>query len=397
MSDREDRDQHANAEGAATPDRRPRRILALVSTTTVSGPGRQLVALAKELGRHGVEVRILLLSRPGTSTAFAEFAAANGIACTVVADRGPLDPRVIREVHRHVAAWQPDIVQTHSYKQTAILYVLRKLGLATPWVAMFEGETNINAKDRLYTRIEHAMLPAADRIVVMSRLQRDRFARHPEKVRIVYNSVPDMTDTTDAAPGPALLRRARGSGPRPLVGVVGRLSTEKGVDVFIDSMALLAQRGVALTAAIVGDGPERQPLEERVRRADLSDRIVFCGQIGNMRAVYAALDLLVIPSRSEGLPSVLLEAMQQDVPVISTRVGAMIEIAADNPDALDIVPPENPAALADAVARALGKLEAPRSREARARLVSEFSTAARCRRMCEVYHEALVSAGRNLA
>ena len=382
----------SDARGAAVP--MPRRIAAVIASAAVSGPGRQLVLLATDLVRRGVDFRILALHRPGEPMHFPDFIRAQGIACEVLPDHGPLDPRVVRVVGDALRAWQPDIVQTHSYKATAVVYALRRLGLAAPWVAFFEGETDKGLKDRLYTRVEAALLPAADRIVVMSRLQESRFGRHTDHVRIVYNAPPAMTDAGAHDTLPAVLQRRRGSGPHPLIGVVGRLSHEKGVDVFIDSLALLRSRGVAVTAVVIGEGDELQALTDRARQAGVSGDIAFVGQIASMRAVYAALDLLVIPSRSEGLPSVLLEAMQQDLPVVSTRVGAMIEIAAEHPEALDIVAPERPDALADGIAGALGRLAAPERARARARVVSELSSERRTRRMLEIYGEARVGRGR---
>ena len=385
---------------------RPRRVAALISTADISGPGRQLVALAVELARAGVEFTIVLLLRPGALQSFAEFARRHGIACHIVTDRGPFDRAAVRAVDAFIREWRPDVVQTHSYKQTAIMYLLRRMGVAgasgwpaamrtqeCAWVALFEGQTDKNAKDRIYTRIESAMLPAADRLVVMSQLQRRMFPRRPERVRVVHNSVPAAASGEITTGLPEILRRVRGGGPVPLIGVVGRLSREKGVDVFLDSMARLKSRGVRATGVIVGDGTERARLEAQAQTLGLAGDIVFAGRIEAMTAVYRALDLLVIPSRSEGLPSVLLEAMQQDLPVVSTRVGAMIEIAAEYPQALDIVAPENPVALAEGIAGALDRLAAPERAAARAAVVAAFSSERRGRQMLQVYSEAMAQRG----
>ena len=379
------------AGGGAMAGTAVRRVVALIGTSDVSGPGRQLVSLAGELIRSGVEFTILLLVRPSASQSFAEFARQHGVDCRVVLDRGPFDRAALAEVRCHLHRLAPDIVQTHGYKQTAMMFALRKLGLVGAWVAFFEGQTDKNLRDRLYTRLEYAMLPAADRLVVMSELQRQMFPRRPERVRVVYNAVPRMAAPATPATLPPVLQRRRGAGPVPLIGVVGRLSHEKGVDVFLDSLARLKARRVAARGVIIGDGPEQTNLEARATKFGLvsGHDVVFAGRIESIAAVYAALDLLVIPSRSEGLPSVLLEAMQQDLPVVSTRVGAMIEIGAEYPDALAIVPREDADALADGIAAVLRELAAPGGRAARASVVAAFSAERRGRRMLEIYREAL--------
>jgi glycosyltransferase involved in cell wall biosynthesis len=366
----------------------PHRVAAMISTLGLSGPGRQLVSLASELTKSGCDFKILLLNRGKKSVEqFASFARDHGINCELLRDRSPVDVQLLGEVRQFVASWRPDIMQSHGYKASSIMFVLKCLGVRCPWVGFFEGQTDLNLKDRLYHRLDLLMLRAADRVVVMSDLQRSMFPRHARYVEVVHNAVPHMIGGNATRQLPPILQRKRGAGAAPLVGVVGRLSREKGIDVFIESMARLKSRGVRATAVIIGPkmGEYGSQLEVQVRTLGLSDRIVFTGNLDDMPAVYAALDLLVIPSRSEGLPSTLLEAMQADLPIVSTRVGAIIEITKAFPEALKIVPVENPDLLANGIVEALAELDSSVQAAARARVVGEFSSAKRGRRMLELY------------
>lgn len=377
----------------ALPSGKGLRIAAFVAASEVSGPGRQLLALACELKRRGIEMIILTLTRAGASDAFARLAREQGIECRHLVDRGPVDPELVREVRAFIAEWRPDIVQTHSYKPTSIIYLLRKLGVRPAWIGFHEGATDKGFRDRLYTRLDFRMLRAADRVVVMSQLQREIFPARFDRVRVVHNAVPELAPAGDASLVPQVLRRRRGAGPLPLVGAIGRLSREKGVDVFLDALALLKSRGTPVKGIIVGEGALETELKELALRLGLGDSVEFLGRIDAMREVYEALDLMVIPSRSEGLPSVLLEALPTGLPVVSTRVGAMIEIAAEEPCSMRIVLPERPDLLADAITAELAAAREPDAIAARARVSAAYSIGRRADHMMQLYDEALRAGG----
>ncbi len=371
----------------------PRRIAAIIAANEVTGPGRQLVTLAVELAAQGVAISILLLSRPGAPSTFAAFANANGIECRVMTDRSPFDPRLLREIRAFVASWQPDVIETHGYKPTSLMFALRALGVGCPWVGFFEGQTDKGFKDRFYHLLDLHMLRAADRVVVMSDLQRAMFPARASNVRVIDNAVPRLSHAADLETLHPVLRRRRGSGAVPLIGAIGRLSREKGVDVLLDALAILKAQGIAAHAAIIGGGPLESDLKLRAWRLGLDAEVTFTGPMDMVRDVYDALDLMVIPSRSEGLPSVLLEALPADLPVVSTRVGAMIGIAAEEPDSMRIVPTESPGMLSEAMAEAIGDLASPAAAAARARVAAIYSIERRGGLMLDVFRQAIAARG----
>jgi glycosyltransferase involved in cell wall biosynthesis len=109
---------------------------------------------------------------------------------------------------------------------------------------------------------------------------------------------------------------------------VGRLSPEKAQSGLIDAFATLAARHPGWRLVLVGDGPDRQALEQQVERSGLGDRVEFVGRLPE-RATLVAIarsDLLVLPSFMEGLPVVLMEAMALGVPVVSSNVAGIPEL-----------------------------------------------------------------------
>lgn len=364
----------------------PRRVAAIIPSRDISGPGRQLVAQARALMARGIDVLLIVPLRPGTEPRFAQFAARNGVPCQVVPDRGALDLALVRQVRDLLREWKPDLVQTHAYKATGIMYLLRSFGSTLPWIGFFHGTTDLGLKDRMFHNLDMRMLRSADRIVVMSGRQAEQFKSVAARTQVIHNAVLEA-ETAITNPG----RTASKAAPHhtPVIGVIGRLSREKGVDILLKSLATLAARKVPFKAEIVGDGPERAGLQADVDARGLAEQIRFHGHIEDIASVYARLDLVVIPSRSEGLPNVLLEAMRHDIPVVATDVGAIGDILAAVPGSFRMVPSENAEALATAIATALAELDAPEAAIARARVAERFSLSGRVDRLLSLYSDVL--------
>ena len=361
------------------------RVAAIIDATTVSGPGRQLAALAGALGARQVVPRVITFQRAGRARPpLAAHLERAGIDVLVLPDDGPADLRLVHRLRAALDEWGPDVVQTHGYRPTALAYMLRRTGSAWPWAAFFHGSTAENLKVRLYNWLDRRLLPMADALVVMSERDRARFARLGHRVRVIHNAALSHESEQDDRAAAAVL--APLSGARPLVAVIGRLSPEKGVDVFLHAAALLAARGAAFTGVVVGDGPERARLESLRAALGLDERVRFVGALASAQGVYRHVDLVAIPSRSEGLPNVLLEAVRADVPVVSTAVGAVPEVLGDTP-AGRVVPPENPAALAAAMEHVLTHGRAEAARAARREITERFSLARRVAEHLRLYDE----------
>ena len=135
---------------------------------------------------------------------------------------------------------------------------------------------------------------------------------------------------------------------------LGRLSAEKGLDVAIAALASIAARFPAARLVIAGDGPERAALESQVKRLNLTRAIEFKGWVSPKRvtALIDAATAIVLPSRSEGLPSVAVEAALRARPVVATRVGGIPEIVVHDQTGL-LVDADDASALAQTIAQLL--------------------------------------------
>jgi glycosyltransferase involved in cell wall biosynthesis len=191
-------------------------------------------------------------------------------------------------------------------------------------------------------RAVQRMFQGADQVVVLG--QRDYqlatalLASDPKRVTILSNCVPD--------PGP---RPEPGSKP-PLILFLGRLSARKGVPELLTALAHPAMQALEWSAVLAGDGP----LEEYAAQAaemGLSGRVRMPGWLGqdDVRKLCAGADILVLPSRAEGLAMAVIEGLANGIAVVTTRVGAHEEVITDGLNGL-FVPVGDPDALALAIA-----------------------------------------------
>ncbi|WP_138733972.1 glycosyltransferase [Modestobacter excelsi] len=154
--------------------------------------------------------------------------------------------------------------------------------------------------------------------------------------RVVRNGVPRPGPSQPVATPPGRL----------VVGGVGRLDVQKGFDVLVRAVAALPDVHLVL----VGDGPERQALDELVADLGVRDRVMMTGWSAEVSALMGSFDVLAVPSRWEGLPLVVLEAMLAGVPVVATPVGGIPDAVRHERTGL-LVPVDDPAALTTALER----------------------------------------------
>ncbi len=261
------------------------------------------------------------------------------------------------------------VLNAHNFKAQVFAWLAaRHLGL--PLLLTQHGFTPRSRKQRLYTRVALAIAGSrtVTRVVCVSRaLARLHEAKGiaVERLRVIPNGLPPLRDPLCPCPPEAK------SAPR--IGFIGRLSSEKGPDLFLDAVIPLCQAHPTLQAVMLGDGPEAPRLRERLAAAGLGERVNLPGYQTDSQAWLHQLSVLVLSSRTEGTPLILLEAMRAGVPIVAFAVGGVPDMLEHERSAL-LVPPGNTSQLAAGISRLLETpaLAQSLAREARQRQAQDF-------------------------
>jgi glycosyltransferase involved in cell wall biosynthesis len=178
-----------------------------------------------------------------------------------------------------------------------------------------------------------------------------------------------------------------------LVVSAGRLSPEKGHSYLIEAVAELVKHKIDAIFAFCGDGVCRDDLIAFAERKGVAGICRFLGFRHDLKDIFHAMDLLVLPSLTEGLPCVILEAFACGRPVVATAVGGVPEVVRDGANGI-LVPPRRPDLLAEAILRCLRNPEESRRMGLRGReiVTEEFNVEKQNRRLEAIYDEVLAEA-----
>lgn len=363
----------------------PLTVVHLCVPASVGGLESVVVGLSRGLAERGHDVTVVAVV-PEEAAADAVFGPLRGSAVKRVAVEVPRRAYAheMRSVSRILDDVRPDVLHTHGYRADLLHGArARRKGVAT--VSTLHGSSRMGGLSRVFEFVQGHALSRFDGVVAVSRPLIDLLADRgvpPERIHHIRNAwVPPV-----APLGRRDARRALGlpEDDARVIGWVGRLYPVKGPDVFLRSLPGILD--AEQLACVVGDGPERPALEALAVDLGIQEHLRWAGSVPEASRLFSAFDLLVLSSRSEGAPMVLIEAMGQGVPVVATGVGGIPELVDGETEGW-LAPPEAPELLADAIRACIGdRREAlARAERAAARVRRELGTAAWIRRHEEAY------------
>ena len=321
-------------------------VVHLTDSPFFGGPERQMLGLCRTLPKS-VRTTIVCFRDHGSSAPFLEQLRSAGINGRMIGHANPHFLRMITDVAEELDREHADLLVCHGYKADVIgWFAARRVGV--PVISVSRGWTAHTAKVRAYEALDRRMLGRMDAVVCVSAGQAVKVARagiRQERLRVIHNSIDPLRFRSRDAAARAILEGLFATPPQVIVVAIGRLSPEKGFDQLVEAARLMVGTASRVGIVLIGDGPDRPMLEQRVRKLGLQSTIAFAGFRSDVDELLPAADILAQSSHTEGLPNVVLEACAAGIPVVATDVGGTSEIIDDGVNGF-LIPPANPPALA---------------------------------------------------
>jgi glycosyltransferase involved in cell wall biosynthesis len=358
------------------------RILHVNTERTWRGGEQQNLWLATGLRDLGEESEVV--AQPGSP--LAERARAKGLAVHEVRMRGEWDPGAMRALRRLYRDRAPDIVHAHT-SHAHTLAGLAVKGLTRPLLAV-SRRVDFSIYRNFLRLSRWKYLHLGHRYIAISRAVRDVLVKDgipAERIEVVPSGV-DVERLEGAKRKD--LRAELGLAPgTPLVGDIAAFGWHKAQEFLVRATPLLLEKVPGAVVLFIGDGDCREKVEAEAREAGLLGGAVrFLGWRDDVPEVMHSLDCFVMCSVLEGLCTSALDAQAAGIPVVASAVGGLVEAVADGETGL-LVPPRDPRALADAVARVLLDRDAARKmgEAGRVRVRRTYSVQAMVRGTRDVY------------
>jgi glycosyltransferase involved in cell wall biosynthesis len=318
------------------------RIMHLDTGTGFRGGQRQLLLLARGLRQQADEQVVVCPEDSGLEGR----ARAEGLRVFTLPTYDPGHAHGILQLRQQLQLEPVEILHAHDGRGQTIAW-LASLGMPVRRVASRRVTflpSSLHRHRLVYGRPCHGIIAISEfikQLLLKSGVPEAKIAVIPDGVEVPAE-LPE-----GAARGRARAQWGFGEGEF-VVGHVGAFTPEKGQDVAVAAVLLLAERLPQVRLLLVGDGPLLRVLKVQGQVRGVQGRVRLLGELENLADFFAGLDLFIMPSRAEGLGSSALEAMAHDLPVVASRVGGLPEITEEGKTGW-LVPPDSPEALADAI------------------------------------------------
>jgi len=328
------------------------KILHIISSGGMYGAEAVILNMSRVLneGAHHSTLGVFA-NTSNSNLQLHENAAKEGIESSLISCKGQIDWNVVANIRALSARTGADVVHAHGYKADIYVYfALRRLGI--PLVSTCHTWYDNDLMVSLYGTADRFVLRKYARIVAVSSEVKERLLKagvRDAKIRLVQNGI-DLRPFDAASPS---LRGDARSERMLIVGLVGRLSKEKGIDIFLRAAARVLANFPNTRFVVVGDGPDKDALQALSDELNIHDSVSLLGRRDDMPSVYASLDVMVSSSRQEGLPIAVLEGMASGLPLVATAVGEVPSVVLDGRTGV-LLPAEDVGLLARGIESLLG-------------------------------------------
>lgn len=329
------------------------KIAYILTPITFGGAERVSFNFLRNIDRKRFDIHPILLTRPWEREPYFSTElpgmgfAYDTVPVAIKANRDPL--RVLRVAWRLYSILKQggfDLVHTHGYfADICGLPPARLLGINS--LSTCHGYIANDFKMKIYNMIDKYFLRLCHTVIAVSEDIKNELIRSKLKstrIEVISNAVEPKFDENELKIRRYEKRRILNiKEEEHVVGYLGRLSVEKGLVYLIDAALDLRNTSTPIKMLIVGEGPEREALDQRIRNKGLEKIVIFAGFQQDTENWLSAMDIFVLPSLTEGTPMALLEAMAVGIPVIATAVGGVPKVLTDGINGMIVQPGDSKA------------------------------------------------------
>ena len=363
------------------------RVMQLISSGGYYGAENMLLNLCASQEKSDCRNSLVLFYNVHVpNVEFYELARRRGVSVRMIHCQGRADWRAVRQIREYIHEDEVEVLHTHGYKADIYGYLAARRE-SKPVVATCHNWAGGTKALDIYNRLDRWVLKRFNAIAAVSPLVREQLINSgisDRRIKVIDNGI-----DVEAFARPRMLNQSR-MATEKVIGVVARLDLQKGFEYLFIAVHDLCRNVKGLTVVISGEGPDRPAIERMIERYGLQNNVVLAGQQSDMPAVYAAMDIFVLPSLNEGLPMTVLEAMAAGKPIVATSVGAVPNVISEGESGL-LVKPKDAVGLRHAIARLLDDSELGRRMGARAQewVGRQYTSAAMALEYREMYEQVL--------
>jgi glycosyltransferase involved in cell wall biosynthesis len=329
------------------------KILYIITSLGLGGAEKLLLYYLKNLDRSKYSITVCCLrGKPDDlHSEISKYAAVNNLNI-----KNKFNPIAVLYIHKLIREIQPNIIHTHLFQPriyTSIAHLFYKRA-----VLITQKHSIVNPrKHNVFILFEMISISMNKKVIAISESVKKSLIKYefiPEKKIFVLPNCIDYQKYNNA-----MIRESIPNNKELVIGTVGRLEREKGLNYLLLAMKIILSRFPSIKLDIIGDGSAQAELKNLSIKLHISNSVNFFGKFVDVIPFYNKMDIFVLPSILEGFGIVLLEAMAAGIPIVATNVDGIREVVENMQTGL-LVPSKNPEALADAITKLI---ESPQLRK----------------------------------
>lgn len=361
--------------------------------TTGGGPDKTILVSASQHDKERFNIIVVYLKgEDDAGFKITKMAKDRGLNFVEVIEKGKIDIKSINHITHLIREHNIDILHAHDYKTNVLGYMISKMNSRLILLTTAHGWVEfVQQKQKFYNWLDFQAIKRFHKVIAVCEANKEKLIKNgvsPDKITVIYNAI-DIDEWKECKDEKDIRKELLLEENIPLVGAIGRISPEKGLDTLLEAAVLVIKEVPETKFLIAGKGEgdeEEKRLKSYAKLLGIEKNIMFLGHRSDAKNIYNSLDVFTLPSLTEGLANTLLEAQAMGKPVVATDVGGNREIIVDKINGF-LLQSKDVSTLAEKIIYLLKNKEVAREmgRQGRKIVCEKFSFTERLRKIEKLY------------